>query len=73
MEQQQFGRTPSTTQDGEDLGRAFAGQGSNSYGGDLGVSFEQHNSSPGLWVEHRKSRPWVWIVTAIAVPHRCLP
>ena len=66
MEQQQFGRTPSSPEDGEDLGRSFAGQGSTSYGGDLGVSFEQHNSSPELWVEHRKSHTWIWTVGILA-------
>ncbi len=66
MEQQQFGRTPSSTQDQEDLGRAFAGQGYSSYGGDLGVSFEKHNASPELWVEHRRSRGWIWILVVLA-------
>jgi multidrug efflux system membrane fusion protein len=68
MEQQQNGRTPSPNQDNEDLGRSFAGQGSPSYGGDLGVSFEQHNSSPELWVETRKkSHVWIWVVSLLAI------
>ena len=57
---------PNLPQDGPDLGRAFAGQGSATYGGDLGISFEQHNSSPELWVEHRKSHVWVWVVVLLA-------
>ncbi len=54
--------------DGKDLGRSFEGQGYPSYGGDLGVSFIEHNSSPELWVDHRrKSHLWVWIVIILAV------
>jgi multidrug efflux system membrane fusion protein len=67
MEQQQIGRTPSSTEDQEDLGRAFAGQGSKSYGGDLGVSFEKHNASPELWVEHRRSHTWIWILVLLGL------
>ena len=65
MEQQQNGRTPA---DAEDLGRSFEGQGSRNYGGDLGLSFIQHNSSPELWVEHhKKSRLWIWILVVLAI------
>ena len=68
MEQQQNGRTPSPMQDSEDLGRSFAGQGTPTYGGDLGVSFEEHNSSPELWVEHKKkSHLWLWVVILLAI------
>jgi multidrug efflux system membrane fusion protein len=63
MEQQQNGRTPSPNEDAKDLGRSFEGQGKPSYGGDLGVSFEQHNQSPELRVEpHKKSHMWIWVV-----------
>ncbi len=68
MEQQQNGRTPSPMQDSEDLGRSFAGQGTPTYGGDLGVSFEEHNSSPELWVEHKKkSHLWLWVIILLAI------
>jgi len=68
MEQHQNGRTSSPNRDNEDLGRSFAGQGTPTYGGDLGVSFEQHNSSPELWVEHhKKSHLWIWIVALLAI------
>lgn len=68
MEQQQHGRTPSTDEDARDLGRSFEGQGKPSYGGDLGVSFEQHNQSPELRVEpNKKSRTWIWVVVFLAI------
>jgi multidrug efflux system membrane fusion protein len=68
MEQQQNGRTPSPHEDAKELGRSFEGQGKPSYGGDLGVSFEQHNSSPELWVDPRKkSLLWVWVVVFLAI------
>lgn len=65
MQQSQIVQRPA---DGKDLGRSFEGQGYPSYGGDLGVSFIEHNSSPELWVDHRrKSHLWVWIVVILAV------
>jgi multidrug efflux system membrane fusion protein len=68
MEQQQNDHTPSPHEDKEELARSFEGQGSPSYGGDLGVSFEQHNSSPEMWVDHRKkSHLWVWVVVFLAI------
>ena len=68
MEQQQNGRTPSPDEDGKDLGRSFEGQGRSSYGGDLGVSFEQHNQSPELRVDpSKKSQTWIWVVIFLAV------
>ena len=68
MEQQQNGRTPSPNQDERDLGRSFEGQGKPSYGGDLGVSFQQHNQSPELRVESaKKSHTWVWVVLFLAI------
>jgi multidrug efflux system membrane fusion protein len=69
MEQQQNGRTPPRPADPEDLGRSFEGQGLPSYGGDLGVSFEQHNSSPELRVDpsRRRGRTWIWITAIVAV------
>ena len=68
MEQQQYGRTPSPNADSEELGRSFEGQGAPTYGGDLGVSFEKHNSSPELWVDHKKkSHVWMWIIVLLAV------
>jgi multidrug efflux system membrane fusion protein len=68
MEQQQNGNTPSPNGDQEELGRSFAEQGAPSYGGDLGVSFEQRNASPELRVEpHKKTSLWVWIVGLLAI------
>ena len=68
MEQQQNGRTPSPNEDEKDLGRSFEGQGKPSYGGDLGVSFQQHNQSPELRVEPgKKSHTWVWVVVFLAI------
>jgi multidrug efflux system membrane fusion protein len=65
MEQQQNGRTAS---DAAALGRSFEGQGSPNYGGDLGLSFVDHNSSPGLWVDpQKKSHLWIWITVAVAI------
>jgi len=68
MEQQQNGNSPSPNGDREELGRSFAEQGTPSYGGDLGVSFEQRNASPELRVEpHKKSSLWVWIFGLLAL------
>jgi multidrug efflux system membrane fusion protein len=69
MEQDQNGRTPSPASEQKDLGRSFEGQGSPSYGGDLGVSFKQHNQSPELRVEpHKKSgHTWIWVVALLAI------
>jgi multidrug efflux system membrane fusion protein len=68
MEQQQNGNNPSPNGDKEELGRSFAGQGTPSYGGDLGVSFEQRNASPELRVEpHKKTGVWVWIIGLLAI------
>ena len=68
MEQQHNGHTPSPHEDKAELARSFAGQGSPSYGGDLGVSFEKHNSSPELWVDTRKKTSiWVWVVLFLVI------
>jgi len=65
MEQEQKGRTGL---DGEDLGRSFEGMGSLNYGGDVGLSFVHHNSSPGLWVNHeKKSTIWIWLTVAVGI------
>lgn len=65
MEQQQKGRTGL---DAEDLGRSFEGMGSRDYGGDVGLSFVHHNSSPGLWVDHgKKSYLWIWLTVAFTI------
>jgi multidrug efflux system membrane fusion protein len=62
------GRTPSPNEDQQDLGRSFEGQGKPAYGGDLGVSFEQHNQSPDLRVDPgKKSHTWIWVVVFLAV------
>ena len=68
MEQQDNGRNPSPNEDAKELGRSFEGQGKPSYGGDLGVSFEQHNQSPELRVEPgKKISTWVWVVVFVAI------
>lgn len=65
MEQEQRGRTGL---DAEDLGRSFEGMGSLNYGGDVGLSFIHHNSSPGLWVNHeKKSTLWIWVTVAVVI------
>jgi multidrug efflux system membrane fusion protein len=68
MEQQHNGRPLSPHEDSEELARSFAGQGTPSYGGDLGVSFEKHNSSPELWVDsHKRTSIWVWIILFLVI------
>ena len=68
MEQHQYGRTVPPEQDGPELGRSFEGQGYSFYGGDLGISFVEHNSSPQLWVDsRRKPHIWIWVVVFLAI------
>jgi multidrug efflux system membrane fusion protein len=68
MEQQQHGPSPSPHEDKAELARSFAGQGSPSYGGDLGVSFEKYNSSPELWVDPKKKTSiWVWVIVFLVI------
>jgi multidrug efflux system membrane fusion protein len=46
----------------EQLGDNFKAQSSPSYGGELGTSFEEHNSSRDEWEKekHRGRRLWIW-------------
>ena len=68
MEQHQYGGKVAPQEDGPDLGRSFEGQGYPSYGGDLGISFVEHNSSPDLRVDTRKkSSLWIWVVVLLVV------
>jgi multidrug efflux system membrane fusion protein len=45
-----------------ELGDNFQAQSSPSYGGELGASFEEHNSSREEWLkeQHRSRRIWIW-------------
>jgi membrane fusion protein, multidrug efflux system len=56
--------------DGEELGQNFEAQSSPSYGGDLGSSFEEHNSSRKEWLreQHRtRRRLLIWGGIALVI------